>query len=234
MSNLKQIGLALRQYVQDYDENLPCSVDSPRPLGTTGNNSLFGTGWQGWISNVLAPYEKNSQIYQCPSFSTTWAINQTKPPRTPGPPFAKSYNYNYRSLGGAWGSRAWAGAPDHVVKEARIPEPATLAAMWDSSSSWADCGYMGGCGIWNRDLCWYLKTKGRPLSPGMSCDNVNMAWHQDRQNMLFVDGHVKLIGWEQVKWSNISHGAQVGGNVDRERPVLQMPTDPQTAEPPWP
>ena len=41
-SNLKQIGLAITQYTQDYDERYPISVD------TSGSYSADGfTGW-GW------------------------------------------------------------------------------------------------------------------------------------------------------------------------------------------
>src|SRR5205814_4661359 len=91
MSNLKQIGTALLLYVQDYDEGFPNAAIEVRPGAYTlpaaqcaamniaylptknacQANTILGTGWDGWISNVLIPYEKNSQIYRCPSYSTT-------------------------------------------------------------------------------------------------------------------------------------------------------------------
>jgi prepilin-type processing-associated H-X9-DG protein len=206
-SNLKQIGLAIRMYTQDFDEKLPASVDEPRPNGSTGRNPLFGTGWSGWVSNVLTPYEKNAQIYQCPSLSTTWGFQQNRLPNR-----ANSYCYNYRSLGGAWG-------PDHVVSEAKIQEPAGLAAMWDSANSWADCGYMSGCGIWVRDLEWY-RTKQFTLT----------SWHQGSNNFLFLDGHVKTLAWNRVTWDQISTGAQ--NNSDRGLSVLNQPRNGSTGDPP--
>jgi prepilin-type N-terminal cleavage/methylation domain-containing protein/prepilin-type processing-associated H-X9-DG protein len=51
-SNLKQIGLGVLQYTQDYDERFP--------------NSYFGTDSVGW-SERIQPYLKSVQIYQCPS-----------------------------------------------------------------------------------------------------------------------------------------------------------------------
>jgi prepilin-type processing-associated H-X9-DG protein len=48
-SNLKQIGLAVAQYAQDYDEILPL-----RP----------------WVVSLL-PYTKSEQIFQCPEASAT-------------------------------------------------------------------------------------------------------------------------------------------------------------------
>jgi prepilin-type N-terminal cleavage/methylation domain-containing protein/prepilin-type processing-associated H-X9-DG protein len=50
-SNLKQIGLAMTQYVQDYDENLPF-----REI----------TGGQTW-KVVITPYLKSSNVFMCPS-----------------------------------------------------------------------------------------------------------------------------------------------------------------------
>ena len=54
MSNLKQIGLGMMQYVQDYDETFP------RIYYTDG------TGTQFWW-NVLQPYVKSTQVFYCPS-----------------------------------------------------------------------------------------------------------------------------------------------------------------------
>ena len=65
LSNMKQIGLAVMSYAQDYDECLPMSwvdVDA----STDGTNGVDYT----WRSAVL-PYAKNAQIWQCPSKKMT-------------------------------------------------------------------------------------------------------------------------------------------------------------------
>lgn len=212
LSNLKQIGVAIGMYVQDYDETFPHNCDEPRPNGKNKRTPVEGTCWAGWISNVLIPYEKNAQIYKCPSLSTTWGFNNWRLPDKAG-----SYSYNYRSLGGAWGGNP----PQPVISLAAIPEPAQLAMMWDSANSWADCGYMSTCGINARDLDWYRKK-----------DFKMTSWHNEANNYLFVDGHVKLMRWPQVTWGMISRGAQVEGNPDRNRSVLEKPLDKRTPEPP--
>ncbi len=56
-SNLKQIGLGLLQYVQDYDERYPLSVTAP------GGTVDLSTGW----AVAVQPYMKSTQIFQCPS-----------------------------------------------------------------------------------------------------------------------------------------------------------------------
>ncbi|MDR3708448.1 MAG: DUF1559 domain-containing protein [Capsulimonadaceae bacterium] len=52
LSNMKQLGLAMVQYVQDYDEQFPNGVDG------YGN----GTGWAGQIY----PYVKSTKSFLCP------------------------------------------------------------------------------------------------------------------------------------------------------------------------
>jgi len=63
LSNVKQIGLAFLQYVQDYDERWPIMYWS----GTTNRWEPYGIYWGGEI----APYVKNTQIFLCPSKSDT-------------------------------------------------------------------------------------------------------------------------------------------------------------------
>lgn len=58
LSNLKQIGLGLMQYTQDYDERMPFA-------NYDANN---GAGF--WWMDAIEPYVKSTQIYTCPSRST--------------------------------------------------------------------------------------------------------------------------------------------------------------------
>ena len=55
-SQLKQIGLGYKQYIQDYDEKYPPNV---------GNNITNDTAY-GW-AGAIQPYLKSTQLYQCPS-----------------------------------------------------------------------------------------------------------------------------------------------------------------------
>ena len=81
-SNLKQIGMAFRMYVQDYDERFPANS----PPGSPSNYHIVYAGsWNGWISNLLQPYEKNYQIYVCPSKSGA-SLNFREPRSNPANP----------------------------------------------------------------------------------------------------------------------------------------------------
>ncbi len=55
-SNLKQIGLGLRMYAQDYDER----HSRRRP-------AINAPTYEFWY-NTIQPYVKNAQLFQCPSY----------------------------------------------------------------------------------------------------------------------------------------------------------------------
>lgn len=61
-SNLKQIGLGVMMYVQDYDEFYP-----PSRIPTTQAKFIPGgaTGYWEWM-NIIYPYVKSSQAFRCP------------------------------------------------------------------------------------------------------------------------------------------------------------------------
>lgn len=71
-SNLKQIGLGLAQYTQDYDERYSYVLPANLPGGQ------FANDWISW-ADVIQPYVKSTQIFVCPSNSTA-----TTPPRSGG------------------------------------------------------------------------------------------------------------------------------------------------------
>jgi prepilin-type N-terminal cleavage/methylation domain-containing protein/prepilin-type processing-associated H-X9-DG protein len=69
-SNLKQIALGAKQYVQDYDEKYPVSI-----FNSTGGAIVAADEQNGWAIQ-MQPYLKSSQIFQCPS-ETNPAANVT-------------------------------------------------------------------------------------------------------------------------------------------------------------
>jgi prepilin-type N-terminal cleavage/methylation domain-containing protein/prepilin-type processing-associated H-X9-DG protein len=90
LSNLKQMGLAFLQYVQDYDErmpranNAPCTYLLPNGTVSTSTNML----WHYQIS----PYIKNWQIYNCPSNSVQLDLAN----------YDSSFGYGYHATEPTW------------------------------------------------------------------------------------------------------------------------------------
>jgi prepilin-type N-terminal cleavage/methylation domain-containing protein/prepilin-type processing-associated H-X9-DG protein len=58
LSNLRQVGLALQMYAQDYDEVLPTSGDTANFADPKAPTNFLG---------ALIPYIKNKSIFVCPS-----------------------------------------------------------------------------------------------------------------------------------------------------------------------
>jgi len=77
MSNEKQLGLAVLQYTQDYDEKLPTSYDGATPP----------TYW----FQQIQPYTKSTQVFFCPSDSVSNASNSLTSSNI-------SYGWNYKYL----------------------------------------------------------------------------------------------------------------------------------------
>lgn len=57
LSNLKQIGLGVMQYTQDYDETYPMSLNYYSPA--SGDETY-------WFQDIQ-PYVKSTQVFQCPN-----------------------------------------------------------------------------------------------------------------------------------------------------------------------
>jgi prepilin-type N-terminal cleavage/methylation domain-containing protein len=76
-SNLKQIGLGLMQYTQDYDELLPRSRMSG--IALPANGALAAVPSQNDVPwhFVIQPYVKSFQLFKCPSNTSTGGMNNS-------------------------------------------------------------------------------------------------------------------------------------------------------------
>lgn len=101
LSNEKQLGIALIQYAQDYDENF---VE-----GTNGAPGADPTNGKGWAGEIY-PYVKSTGVYHCPDDPTV------STPYAGGTMYPVSYGYNINTAGGAWcGDEAGLNAPSNTV-----------------------------------------------------------------------------------------------------------------------
>jgi prepilin-type N-terminal cleavage/methylation domain-containing protein/prepilin-type processing-associated H-X9-DG protein len=88
-NNLKQLGVAIAQYTQDYDENEPIFSCGLGLLGVSTPSAMDCVRW----GDATQPYLKNTQVLDCPS--NTGAINHAR--IFPGGQYldATSYSYGY-------------------------------------------------------------------------------------------------------------------------------------------
>ena len=74
-SNLKQIGLGLMQYTQDYDERFPMQYADVGAGGAGGGTFNYPAD-TGWVDLVM-PYTKSLALFQCPSEPLKGATDPT-------------------------------------------------------------------------------------------------------------------------------------------------------------
>ena len=178
-SNLKQIGLGILQYTQDYDEKMPfaCWDDA---------------GQYPW-QFVVQPYIKSYQVFTCPSFTSTTTVNQA-------PAISASYMCNgggsYQPGISATSSVSTDAGGIRPMNRGRSIPPdrpvsggAALAQFASSSQTILvldQTGTNSGGGVVNNaDL--YNVTD---LAGGA---NTNLQNHLATTNFLFADGHVKSL-----------------------------------------
>ena len=193
MSNEKQIGLAIVQYVQDYDETLPYNDFW---------NGTVDTSWKG----VVMPYLKSNEIWICPS-NTGSAIPDIRDS------FAISYGAN-----GYHGDHLYDNQPNGTANVLPFPDwwailpaqmpvttlaglnsPSSLILVAESTAGWPDVGYGIGAAC----------SQTPPTSPDQCFIPPGpFLGHAGRGNFLFADGHVKAMKLTQTVtpvnlWDNI-------------------------------
>jgi prepilin-type N-terminal cleavage/methylation domain-containing protein/prepilin-type processing-associated H-X9-DG protein len=183
-SNSKQIGLAILQYVQDYDEKYP----SGAYLTATAAN--VGAGWAGEVQT----YAKSTGMFKCPDDSTS----------TSGLLVPVSYAFNYNLANQA---QASATSPTNTVmtfevsgSTANITNPDTDGFGKVAPVSPAGVGYSVALATGTTEN-GYTATSGLatgPLGSPTAIVPPTAGRHTDGSNFLAADGHVKYLRGTKV------------------------------------
>lgn len=166
-SNMKQIGLAVMSYVQDYDEQYPYDP-AAYTTGTGANGNTFANT-NSWVYRVQ-PYVKNQNIFQCPSGIPSNSSNQ---PRT--------------NLIGYWCNGAlFASNGNQPVNLAAVPAPADIAMAYDGLDG-ANRDQEVFRPFWGNSATFDDAGSFATMVNG----NYRTGAHNDTVNCLWADGHVK-------------------------------------------
>ena len=206
-SNLKQIGLGMLQYSQDYDEQMV----------RTSYGASFGDGasnadrWK-W-ADAVQPYIKSTQVFDCPSDTDT----------TFGPP----YYYNQPGVGNndpnggndtrrvssyAINTAAYNGNPDIGSRNAPAWNGGDVASssiedaagtLWIADKETdgnADNGHrlLGNAIRYSTDA----PNRRRLLVSASGVGAAISGRHLETVNILFCDGHVKALKLDAIGRSN--------------------------------
>lgn len=166
LNNLKQIGIAVMAYVQDYDEVYP--YDPFAKTGSTAAVTTPVTDLLHWPARVQ-PYIKNNKIFQCPSsVPIATPADQLLGYWSNGPVFATSSNTGQ--------PMAALTAPADIVMAfddlARQNRNQVVFRPWWNGTNVDDSGSFNTAGT------------GTQYREGA---------HNDVANVLFADGHAKAL-----------------------------------------
>ncbi len=204
LSNTKQIGMGIYQYVQDYDEMLPY-----------GGNNVAGGYAPRWYRMVY-PYVKNVGVYHCPSAPNKGGlrpalINRPSSPQHGLPNSAGSYGLNINLASWAGGSPPPSN-PGRSLAEINTPadtflvcETARLEDRVHSEANYqpekwkqyersaSDWQVLPPSGWANSNATYYAQ------SPDIHGNQVRrpIPRHNEGLNIIYCDGH--------AKWSRISN-----------------------------
>ncbi len=183
-SNLKQIGLGVFQYIQDYDEKFPLAV--------TGSTSVTSTPPVGWADSIQ-PYLKSTQIFQCPSESTSPSSVPTAQATS-----GASYTDYWYNAGLSWnGLHTGPQYNSSVSQAALLNTTLTLLAgdggqstnnLGDASSRANGQGSFGGPGTGNPGSTGGLNATAPSSGNGLGGGGNR---HLEGIVLAFTDGHVK-------------------------------------------
>ena len=180
MSNMKQIGLGLIQYTQDYDEKYP-----------SGQDNFRGRGWAG----QCLPYIKSAQIFQCPS--------DTKSPNA-NPQISYAYNSAIVYKIGTWGGPSIAAfnATALTVMAMEVTNVTWDPATDVSGTAYSPVGdgYNGSNDIIPGGTRYATGIMASSGSTPTALGDYDAATgrHLDTSNWLFVDGHVKSLRGDKI------------------------------------
>ncbi len=182
ISNGKQIGLAVTQYIQDYDETMPIF----QAYNTAASGGAPRTPGHKGIEDELAPYTKATNLFKCPDDASDPTTQQMFGGASYWETFGSSYRFDrgsYTVVPGPGGSTendsviGSAGDPVVPVTNAQFQFPSDTRIMRDEEYPWFSPQQDAGGAKYG-----YAGTT-----------NYYRAWHPAGGTIIFVDGHAKFI-----------------------------------------
>jgi len=187
LSNEKQLGLGVMQYVQDNEETYPPGNVAP------DSNSITGRGW----ASQLYPYVKSTSVFKCPDDPTT-PDTSVNPPRVP-----VSYALNTHMSN----CIAWTAFPrPNGTTLSALNAPASTVELVEVQGNVADVTNPNEQDSTVVDGEYSPHNQGRYATGAFPLEAASMNGgspvpppvHNDGANYLAADGHAKFLRPSQI------------------------------------
>jgi prepilin-type N-terminal cleavage/methylation domain-containing protein/prepilin-type processing-associated H-X9-DG protein len=194
-SNLKQIGLASAQYVQDYDGiYAPAYQSYNNSAASLGDGSAQGLDNVASYYDLLLPYVKSDQIFMCPSHPNPGSRKAANLKRVVDGGliiYNRIFSYGL-AVGTTSSSCVGVGHPytycTTPVRDSAIAHP--------SNAFYAGDGY-GKANQLTAPGQFSVNLTNNPVEPGTLTDTSGLGTvhfrHLETANFLYADGHVKAL-----------------------------------------
>ena len=174
VSNLKQIGLGVAMYTQDYDELYPNGYPFWAVAASPPDSTVTTPNSPSLLVNVVNPYTKSTQVWTCISWQGHYTNN---------PLYTGNYSFITSSTNNVIGVPGTTSAPKSL---AAVNEAALFPLLF--------CGaapqQLGGNGLMN-------------AHSGVKDDPWKNSGALGGSNILYADGHAKYIVMPYGKWEGI-------------------------------
>jgi prepilin-type N-terminal cleavage/methylation domain-containing protein/prepilin-type processing-associated H-X9-DG protein len=190
LSNTKQMGLGIMQYVQDYDETYPMGSFSSSGVGMTAAEVAIDRWYK-----AIVPYTKNTDIRSCPSapaqpvntYQTNYGIHSDICKRVNQPPAADAVTPESLIVNTAGTLLLGDAQTIDMTTVNRTDSTTWLKAETNAAVDWD----MKGLRFFSSSTSYFTNT-----------DPSNGRWpaarHNGGTNLTYCDGHAKWMKIEQL------------------------------------
>ena len=181
-SNVRQIAMSVRMYVQDNDDTFPIF----QAYNTVASGGAPWTPGHLGVENELYPYVKNQQIFRCPDDDGGPATGKAAYFDT----FGSSYRFDQADYTVTFGSYEDDGPvlnpatdKESLVTDSKFVYPANTRIMRDEMFPWFDPGHD------TANIYGYGPYPGVPAG-------YYRLWHPRGGGIVYADGHAKFCAAE--------------------------------------
>jgi prepilin-type processing-associated H-X9-DG protein len=198
---MKQVGLAVVMYTQDYDESYPLALALNNATGPLTVSTRFRLRAQTWASLIL-PYARNLQIFACPSRRQSQLLDGRP---VEGGQLGYVGTFSCRRGNPCWDGVFFEAIPGDTnracmdggrpLTQAEVRNPSGTIMLWDvQNPDW-----------YGIPACWF-QDDFYNRAPYMFRDRKDVMdfRHLGRTSIAYTDGHARTLSVDQIRLADFT------------------------------